>query len=123
MLNDVITSLGDLPLTITRTPNGSRVNGRWQPAVSSTIAIRAGIEPVTGRELKDMPEGQRGDEVIRIYSAVALRTRTPDGDPDVITYRGEPWTVTRVEVWDGLDQPTTYVALAVRAPSPAGVVP
>lgn len=128
-LNDVIGNLATGTYTVTRTAAGARVSGRYAPGTQTTFPITAGIESVSGRELQDMPEGQRGDEVIRIFTATPLLGRRPGFDPDVITYQppgyeapGEPWTVLGAEVLDGLGE-VHYEVLACRAPSPAGVVP
>jgi hypothetical protein len=134
-VNDTITSLRttqggnpDGTYTVTRTAEGARVLGRSVPGGSTTFPIIAGIES-SGRALQDMAEGQRGDEMITIYTATALLTRRPGFAPDVVTYQppgyagaGEPWTVTSVEVIEGFDE-VHYEVLACRAPSPAGVVP
>lgn len=133
-LNGVIDALhtrgpnSDGSYTVTRTPAGARVNGRYVVGAPATFAIFAGIESVSGRELMDLPEGQRGDEVIRIFTATPIFTRRPGFDPDVISYQPpgydapEPWTVTGVEVCEGFGE-VHYEAIAVRAPSPQGVVP
>lgn len=121
-LNGAIASLSTGTYTVTRTAAGTRVLGRYTPGATSTFTILAGIEPATGRQLRDLPEGRRGDETICIYATDELKTTTPTTDPDVVTYRGEPWTVVQVKVWEGFGE-THYECLAQRAPSPAGVVP
>lgn len=134
-LNDVIESMStgggnpDGTYTVTRTVEASYSHGRAIAGASSTFPLVAGIEPVDGRTLMDLPEGQRGDEVIRIFTATPLLTRRPGFAPDTIVYRppgyesdGEPWTVTRVEVLEGFGE-VHFEVIACRAPSPAGVVP
>lgn len=129
-LNDAIATLATGEYTVTRRPAGVYVAGRYTPAgAPTTFTVLAGIEPVTGRELKDLPEGQSGDEVIKITTATPLLTRRPGFEPDTIAYRppgyesaGEPWTVTSVKVWEAFGE-VHYEAMACRAPSPAGVVP
>jgi hypothetical protein len=135
-LNGVIASLRttkggnpDGTYTVIRTATGTRDRGRYTPGAVTTFTIIAGIEPVTGRELKDLPEGQRGDEVIAIFTATPILTVRPGFGADRITYRppgydgdGEPWTVTKVDVIEGFGE-VHYEAQASRAPSPAGVVP
>lgn len=126
-LNGAIVSLQSATYTVTRTAAGARVNGRSTPGAVTTFTIVAGIETVTGRELQDLPEGQRGDEVIKIFTATRLRTRR-EGEPDRIAFdppgevTGELWTVTKVEAFDGFGE-IHYEATACRAPSPAGLVP
>lgn len=128
-LNGVLVPLGTGMYTVTRTAEGVRVNGRYIPGAVTTLTIGAGIEQMTGRALQDLPEGQRGDEAIKIFTAAPLLTRRPGFEPDKITYRppgyeadGEPWTVTQVAVCEGFGE-THYEATACRAPSPVGVVP
>lgn len=133
-LNGVIVSLGAFDFQVTRTAAGTRVNGRYTPGAQSTFTITAGIEPTAGRELKDVPEGRRGDEIVTVYTDAQLIPEAPGVDPDVITYlgaepeaiammgAGEPWTVIAVKTWPGLDGVHREAKVA-RAPSPAGVVP
>lgn len=129
-LNDVITELGgSAEYTVTRTAIGGRVNGRYVSGVVTTFPIVAAIEPISGRELEDLPAGQRGNEAIMIFTATALLTARPGFEADQILYQpagyeasAEPWTVTCVDVLDGIDG-VHYEVTATRPPSPGGVVP
>lgn len=133
-LNDVIGNLGAITLQVTRTARGTRVSGRYTAGAQTTFNVVAGVEPVTGRQLMDLPEGRRGDEIMMLYVDVALFTESPATDPDVVRYlgadpdtiamlgAGEPWTVIKVSTWTGIDGTHREVQVA-RAPSPAGAVP
>lgn len=133
-LNNIISDLRttgpnpDGTYPVTRTAAGARVNGRYTPGVVTVINIVAGIEAVTGRELKDLPEGQRADEVIKIFTEVPLITVRTGFEPDVIGYvppglaAVEPWTVISCTVCEGFGE-VHYESTACRAPSPAGSVP
>jgi hypothetical protein len=126
-LRDSITSLASGTYTVTRTDTGTRVGnfGRYTAGDASTFEIVASIQPATGRQLRDLPEGQRGDETIAIYTKTEIRTRSPGepgNEPDVIAYRDEPWTVTQVKRWESFGA-VHFEALAVRAPDPKGTVP
>lgn len=79
--------------TIVDTPDTKRQN-------RVTFAIVASIQPVRGRELADLPEGQRGDEIKVVYTTTEVQTRMPGFEPDVITIDGEPWTLIRSERWE-----------------------
>src|SRR5690606_5003111 len=96
--------------------------GRYTPGASTTFSIVASVQPATGRDLRDLPEGQRGDEVRVIYTISELRTRSPAGEPDAVTLDGEPWTVINVKRWESFGE-VHFVAMACRAPDPKGVVP
>ena len=135
-LNGSIISLGSVTLQVTRTAQGTRTLGRYVAGAQSTFNIDAGIEPIDGRQLIDVPEGRRGDEVMTVYTDADLiaERATPGVDPDVLRYLGtdantiamlgpgEPWTVIKVKTWSGLGETHREVQIA-RAPSPAGVVP
>lgn len=133
-LSDVIEALGADTYQVTRTAVGSRVQGRYVPGAETTFDIVAGAEPLSGRELMDTAQGQRGDEVVTIYTATPIVGPPRPGAPDVIRYfgtnpnllilmgSGEPWTVTKVDVLDGLDG-AHYEVQAARTPSPVGAVP
>lgn len=137
-LNGTLTSLGSVTLQVTRTAQGTRDHGRSAPGAQTTFPILCGVpEPVTGRELKDLPEGRRGDEILKLFVDVALiaeRPGAPGNDPDTVAYTGadadmiaimgtgEPWTVISVKTWSGFGETHREVQIA-RAPSPAGQVP
>ncbi len=135
-LNGAIISLGSVDLQVTRTAQGTRVNGRPVAGAQTTFPITAGVEPIAGRQLMDVPEGRRGDEILMLYTDADLvaERATPGIDPDVVAYLGadpdiiammgpgELWTVIRVKTWPGFGETHREVQIA-RAPSPAGTVP
>lgn len=140
-LNGTLISLGSVTLQVTRTQAGTRQHGRYTPGPVTTFDILAGVpEPVTGRQLMDVPEGRRGDEIMKLFVDVALiaerpaSTAGPGIDPDVVAYTGsdadmiaimgadEPWTVIKVDTWPGFGETHREVQIA-RAPSPQGKVP
>ncbi len=118
-LRDAIASLADGgPFTVTRTAEGTTDDASvYTPGASSTLTIEALIQPITGRVLRDAPDAQRTDASIVIYTLVELRTRTKTTEPDVVTYDGEPWIVTKVHRYDAFGG-THYVVTASRTESP-----
>lgn len=135
-LNGSIISLGSVTLQVTRTAQGTRTLGRYIPGAQTTFDITAGVEPIDGRQLVDVPEGRRGDEILTVYTDADLvaERATPGTDPDVLRYLGsdadmiamlgpgEPWTVIKAKTWPGFGETHREVQIA-RAPSPQGVVP
>jgi hypothetical protein len=104
-LIDAIASLSTPgPYTVTRTAAGSYTNGRYTEGAESTFTIIASIQPVTGRDLADLPEGQNGDEVRQVFTITELLTRVPGQEPDIITLDGEDFYVYRVKRWQGLGE-------------------
>lgn len=105
------------PYTITRTAPGGFVKGRYTEGAQTTFTITGSIQPVGGRELEDLPEGQSGTEVRVIYTTTELFTRTPANESDYVTLDGEDWYVYRVERWQAFGG-THWVAYVSRLTSP-----
>lgn len=106
MLTDVIERPGfgvklyDVQRQTASTVDG---NGIVVPGALTTVKIRAGIQPATGRYLLVLSEGQRAQEN-RIgftrTSPVYTREASPALEPDRFVIDGEPWIVFRVEHWE-----------------------
>lgn len=93
-LAGVIESLGARTLTVTRTETAPYLDGVAQVGPSSTILIRANVQPGSGRRLESPPEHDRTSETKVLRTITALRTRTPTHEPDVVEIDGEDWVVT-----------------------------
>ncbi len=107
------------PYTATRTTDGGGydADGLAIAGSASTFSVAGSLQPVSGRELRDLPEGQRGDETRVIYTLTELRTRTSTHRPDVLAIDGEPWTVIKVERFDAFGD-THYRAYVSRTSKP-----
>lgn len=103
-LRGAIGSLSTGVYTVTRTAPGTYdANGKFVAGATSTLAgVVATVQPVSGRQLRDVPEGQRGDELRVIYTETELWPRTPSQAGDRITLDGEAWVIVRAERWQGL---------------------
>ena len=78
--------------------------GIYVPASPSTFSIEASIQPVTGRDLKAMPDGRHAEELRVVYTITELVTVDPThGIGDVITYKSEAWEVVKAEIWPDLN--------------------
>jgi hypothetical protein len=99
--------------TVTRTVAGSYVQGRYVPGGTTTLNVDASVQPITGRDLLALPEGQRTEEMRVVFAKTELRTRGPSNDPDRLTIDGEAWEVRNVERWQGLAE-THYRAVVAR---------
>jgi hypothetical protein len=92
-------------------------HGRRVAGATSTLSIVASIQPMSGRDLQGLPEGQRSDENVTIYTTTFLTTRSPTNAPDLVTFGGEPYEVFRVETWVAFGR-THYRAYAARRTTP-----
>lgn len=86
--------------TVTRTATGARVNGHYTSGAQTQFPIAAGVQPVTGRLLEDLPEGMHAEETRVVFAAIELRGVTPGApgnEPDQITIDGEQYRVVEVK--------------------------
>ncbi len=118
-LNGVIKRFKTGDYTVTRRAAETYVAGIRTPAggFPTTFSIEASIQPVTGRDLRSLPEGQHADDTKIVFTVTELKTRSPSSEPDVITYKGEPWQVIRVEDWEHWGS-THYRCMMARRSNP-----
>ena len=94
--------LGFTGFTVQRTTY-RRQNGASVPAVQ-TLPVSGCIHPGTPEMLRLLPEEERAEEFIAIYTDFALSCGENDGGeeysvPDRILWNGENWRVVRVRSW------------------------
>lgn len=85
--------------TVTRTAQGSYVNGLYVPGATEDIQITADIQPVKGDLLRNLREGQSSDDVRVVYTNVELVAldETRGIVADVLEHDGDLWRVFKVE--------------------------
>ena len=83
--------------TVTRTEAGSRTDGHYTPGAPSTLQIVADVQAVTGRLLRDLPEGRRAEDTMVVYTLTELIALDPATDSDVISIDGDDWRVFKVQ--------------------------
>lgn len=97
--SDVATAFTTGTYTVTRRAGtGTTTNGHYTKPTTSTLSVDASVQPITGRALKDLPEGMRAEDVKVLYTATELFTvDSGHGAADVVTIAGEDYRVTKVE--------------------------
>jgi len=81
-------------ITVSRAGQGSYVNGRFIPATSVETVAEGNIQPLNGKELLQLPEGDRERQTGKIYTAYALE------NGDIVTRAdGSRHEVQAVEDW------------------------
>lgn len=83
--------------TLRRTAQGTRTNGHYESGAASTLTIVAGVQPVEGELLKDLPEGMRADETRVVFTTTELRALTDTEEPDHIEIDGALWRVEKAQ--------------------------
>ena len=86
---------------VTRSSKPVIFQGRGQPPQTSQFSVPACVQPITGRDLLQLPELQRSIESRVVYTTTALLVAVENGQPcDVITIDGRDWQVQHVETWN-----------------------
>jgi len=70
-------------------------DGNWVPGSATTSTIRAAIQPASGRQLEDLPDGIRNEARWLVWSRAEIRL------DDVITHAGSGYRV--MHVWPRMD--------------------
>jgi hypothetical protein len=78
--------LGQQTLNVTRYSSGGFVDGEWVEGAASAFTIQASVQPVNGRELETLPEGQRTRRTYKVYTDTLLQVATPESRSDRIAY-------------------------------------
>lgn len=98
----LIASFATGTYTVTRTATSSYASrGRAAPGAVTTFSISAAVCPITGNDLKRLPEGFRASEAVTIFTSTQLTVggQVEDFEADVVTIDGSPWQVNHVETW------------------------
>ena len=100
-LSSVIDSFATDTYVVTRTVASTYDSkGRVVAGGTSAINVVASIQPLTGMDLQVLPEGHHAANVRKMYTKVAVFTRTPTNDPDKVSFNGEDWEVLNVMSWE-----------------------
>jgi len=90
-------------VTITRFLPGAYVDGIWQEAQDAQFEATMSVQPVTDRELENLPEGRRSGSVNKCYIASDIFTidaRT-QRNPDRVSWQGRTYELIEVQRWRG----------------------
>lgn len=101
MLSDVILEFA-VPggVTLKRDPGGTWANGRYTPGTRSTVVgVMASFQPLRGREIELLPEGDRDKRSGKVYTYTELKStdRAAELMADQIIFDGDTWEVRSVE--------------------------
>lgn len=88
------------PHTLRTFPAGAWVDGEWVTGSPVETPIRAVMQAPSAHDLRDVPEGQRTEAWVAIWSRSPLNTSDEDdqqGADEVINASGEAYRVVRVQ--------------------------
>lgn len=86
------------PLTLERrSAPVQNARGGFDDGTLTTLSLNpVAAHTVDGRDLLQVPEADRTNEVVAFYTTTPLRTSEASAAPDVITYRGRKFRAVRV---------------------------
>jgi hypothetical protein len=96
---------------------GAFVDGIWQPAAMADTSITASVQPASGDDLLQLPEGNRTADTLKIFTTSELRNENDltKTDPDILLIDGRQYAVHNVKTWpSGVGDLAHYECLAVR---------
>ncbi len=99
-MSDVVNALCDeLALVVTRSAASTYTGGRLDTPTTAALSISASVQPLTGRDLKRLPEGSRVSDALVLFTTTELKTSGAGQSPDLIAIGGESYEVQNVEAW------------------------
>lgn len=99
--SDLIGSFGR-EVTVTRYAAGDYVDGTYVPGSTSTFDTVMSVQQMRGRELLNLPEGQRTRHWVKAYASVELfnSDQSESKKADTVTVDSVVYEVHRVEYWE-----------------------
>lgn len=77
-------------IVITRKTGGGYTGGHYVDGTSANSTIRANVQPLTGKEILQLPEGDRLRESLKAFSTSEIRVN------DIVTRNSKTYEVQRV---------------------------
>ena len=103
--------------TVRRLAAGALVLGRWTPGASANFSIDAVVQPLTGNDLKMLPEGFHTANTRRVWTETPLKVTEDGSEPDTIEIGGEDYRVIQSQSWVGLGG-DHYAAIVAKVGTP-----
>ena len=88
--------------TVTRQAAGSYVAGDWTPGATSNFNVSGDLQPLSGADLKILPEAFHTEEVQKMYLSTELFSARAGKEADQIAIDGAQWKVINVRKYTTL---------------------
>lgn len=93
--------------TLFRPQASALVDGYWVVPGFDEIAITASIQPATGKDMDNVPEGKRHRAIVAVFTDTEIKTAEqatsdtdPGTNPDEIERNGHRYEAVHAEDWD-----------------------
>ena len=89
------------PLTLRRKEKGFVKDGYWVEGFVTESTFTASVQPLTPREVEQLPEGRRDSDPFWLFTSTELKVVNVDGikNPDIVVIDGEFYEVDKVGKW------------------------
>lgn len=90
-------------LIINRSATGSYVDGRFVPGPITQLSVDAVVQQATPDEIRLLPEGRRGGEIISVFTEIELKTTDESSKQtkgDSFVYLGKTFEVHKIGNWN-----------------------
>lgn len=103
-----------LPIKVYRSLPGRVQYGRVQESEDSELCAHAVVYPLSGDQLRNLPEGRRQEETVTIITSFQLQTVSSSecDTADIVEYCGVHYQIEEVKDWSKLGG--FYEAMGVR---------
>ncbi len=99
-LSDVVSELATGEYTVTRRTQANMVNGRRQSPTTTTLTVRASVQPMTGLKVDRLSEGKRNSETVVMFTTAELKSSQGSNEPDLVAIDGATFEVSSCERWN-----------------------
>lgn len=111
----VLSALPSGTYSLKRHGAGDYVEGVFVPGSVTTSTIQASVQPAGGKELQRLPEGERLQDYLAVWTTSELLTLEGSRAPDRLVIDGAEYEVVAVEDW--LSEGNYYKAIVHRVAS------
>lgn len=90
------------PITLRRFSQGSYVDGLWVEGTYFDETITASIQPLSGEDMKELPEGRRLSVGYKMFTSTKINTVLEAGkniNADHVLFDNKEFEVYQVKVW------------------------
>lgn len=101
-LADTIESFSTGTYLVKRSGGVTYVDGHAEDNPPTELQVTASVQPLGGKELMRLPEGDRSKEMRLVFTTVQLHPEYGGGHADIIVIDGQDYEVSSVEAWTSL---------------------
>jgi hypothetical protein len=118
-LSNTLQRLADQTITITRSSPDTYSGGVRVRGATTTATARASVQPASGEDMKQLPEGTYYSDTIAVFTNYALRTvdeAAGTAADRVTTADGRVFEVANVKPWQNVAGYSHALAVKIKGP-------